>query len=124
MRPCTPGSATTCTSKSGGEAAFAAGRLMFTPSPERSRRITRRIGCLLYGAPACLASRPSVHGVVAVPERHLVFATATGEKTLAFIDDRTGKVRSRVRRRVPERHRLRSGLGQRLRLQQPRSRSR
>ena len=39
---------------------------------------------------------PSVHGVVAAPERHLVFATATGEKTLAFIDDRTWKVRSRV----------------------------
>lgn len=39
---------------------------------------------------------PSVHGVVAVPERHLVFATATGQKTLAFIDDRTLKVRSRV----------------------------
>jgi DNA-binding beta-propeller fold protein YncE len=39
---------------------------------------------------------PSVHGVIAAPERHLVFATATGEKTLAFIDDRTWKVRSRV----------------------------
>src|SRR5437764_13127997 len=39
---------------------------------------------------------PSVHGVVAAPERHLVFATATGEKTLAFIDDRILKVRSRV----------------------------
>jgi DNA-binding beta-propeller fold protein YncE len=37
-----------------------------------------------------------VHGVVAAPERHLVFATATGEKVLAFIDDRTLKVRSRV----------------------------
>jgi DNA-binding beta-propeller fold protein YncE len=39
---------------------------------------------------------PSVHGVVAAPERHLVFATATGEKTLAFVDDRTWQVRSRV----------------------------
>jgi DNA-binding beta-propeller fold protein YncE len=39
---------------------------------------------------------PSVHGVVAAAERHLVFATATGEKTLAFIDDRTWKVRARV----------------------------
>lgn len=39
---------------------------------------------------------PSVHGVVAAPERHIVFATATGEKTLAFIDDRTWKVQSRV----------------------------
>jgi DNA-binding beta-propeller fold protein YncE len=38
----------------------------------------------------------TVHGVVAAPERHLVFATATGEKTLAFIDDRTFQVRSRV----------------------------
>lgn len=39
---------------------------------------------------------PGVHGVAAAPELHLVFATATGEKTLAFIDDRTWKVRSRV----------------------------
>jgi DNA-binding beta-propeller fold protein YncE len=39
---------------------------------------------------------PSVHGVIAAPERHLVFATATGEKTLAFIDDTTWSVRSRV----------------------------
>ena len=39
---------------------------------------------------------PNVHGVVAAPERHLVFATATGEKTLAFIDDTTWSVRSRV----------------------------
>ena len=38
----------------------------------------------------------SVHGVVAAPERHLVFATATAEKALAFIDDRTFQVRSRV----------------------------
>src|ERR671932_42314 len=35
-----------------------------------------------------IPSLPSVHGVVAAPERHLVFATATGEKTL--------EVRSRV----------------------------
>jgi DNA-binding beta-propeller fold protein YncE len=40
---------------------------------------------------------PSVHGVVPAPDRHLVFATATDEKTLAFIDDRTWTVRSRVR---------------------------
>jgi hypothetical protein len=39
---------------------------------------------------------PSVHGVVVAPERHLVFATATAEKTLALIDDRTFEVRSRV----------------------------
>jgi len=39
---------------------------------------------------------PGVHGVAPAPERHLVFATATTEKTLAFIDDRTLKVRSRV----------------------------
>lgn len=39
---------------------------------------------------------PSVHGVIAVPERHLVFATVTGEKQLAIIDDRTLAVRSRV----------------------------
>ena len=43
-----------------------------------------------------IPSLPSVHGVVAAPERHLVFATATGEKTVAFIDDKTLKVRSRL----------------------------
>jgi DNA-binding beta-propeller fold protein YncE len=39
---------------------------------------------------------PSVHGVVAVPERHLVLATVTGGKQLAIIDDRTLAVRARV----------------------------
>lgn len=39
---------------------------------------------------------PSVHGVVVAPEKHLVFATATAEKTLAIIDDRTFQVRARV----------------------------
>jgi DNA-binding beta-propeller fold protein YncE len=39
---------------------------------------------------------PSVHGVVAAPELHLVFATATAEKTLAIIDDQTFEVKSRV----------------------------
>lgn len=39
---------------------------------------------------------PSVHGVVVAPEQHLVFATATAEKTLALIDDRTFQVQSRV----------------------------
>ena len=39
---------------------------------------------------------PSVHGVVAVPERHLVFATVTAEKQLAIIDDRTLTVTARV----------------------------
>jgi YVTN family beta-propeller protein len=39
---------------------------------------------------------PSVHGVVAVPERHLVFATVTGQKQLAIIDDRTLTVTARV----------------------------
>ena len=39
---------------------------------------------------------PSVHGVVAAPEQHLVFATATAEKTLAIIDDQTFQVKSRV----------------------------
>jgi len=39
---------------------------------------------------------PGVHGVVAAPERHLVFATATSEKTLAIIDEKTFQVRSRV----------------------------
>jgi DNA-binding beta-propeller fold protein YncE len=38
----------------------------------------------------------SVHGVVAAPERHLVFATVTGAKELAIIDDRTLTVRARV----------------------------
>jgi DNA-binding beta-propeller fold protein YncE len=39
---------------------------------------------------------PSVHGVVAAPGEHLVLATATGEKTLALIDDQTFQVKSRV----------------------------
>src|SRR5690242_12380426 len=39
---------------------------------------------------------PSVHGVVAAPALHLVFATATAEKTLALIDDQTFQVKSRV----------------------------
>ena len=39
---------------------------------------------------------PSVHGVVAAPELHLVFATATAEKTLAIIDDRSLQVQSRM----------------------------
>ena len=39
---------------------------------------------------------PSVHGVVAAPERHLVFATITGQKKLALIDDETLAVRARV----------------------------
>lgn len=32
-----------------------------------------------------VAGLPSVHGVVSAPEQHLVFATATAEKTLAMI---------------------------------------
>ena len=43
-----------------------------------------------------VAGLPSVHGVVAAPERHLVFATATGDRTLAIIDDRSLAVRARV----------------------------
>jgi YVTN family beta-propeller protein len=39
---------------------------------------------------------PSVHGVVAAPEQHQVFATATAEKTLAVIDDKTFQVQARV----------------------------
>jgi DNA-binding beta-propeller fold protein YncE len=37
-----------------------------------------------------------VHGVAVAADRHLVLATATAEKTLAIIDDRTFQVRSRV----------------------------
>jgi hypothetical protein len=39
---------------------------------------------------------PSIHGVVAAPAQHLVFATATADKTLALIDDTTLQVKSRV----------------------------
>jgi DNA-binding beta-propeller fold protein YncE len=39
---------------------------------------------------------PSVHGVVAAPEQHLLFATATADKTVAFVDDRTFQIQSRV----------------------------
>ena len=38
----------------------------------------------------------SVHGVVAAPALHLVFATATADRTLALIDDQTFEVKSRV----------------------------
>jgi DNA-binding beta-propeller fold protein YncE len=38
----------------------------------------------------------SVHGVVASPALHLVFATATSDKELALIDDQTFDVKSRV----------------------------
>jgi len=51
-----------------------------------------RAGSLL----AVIEGLPSVHGVVAAPERHLVFATVTGDKQLAIIDDRTLTVRARV----------------------------
>jgi DNA-binding beta-propeller fold protein YncE len=43
-----------------------------------------------------VAHLPSVHGVVAAPDQHLVFATATADKTLALIDDQTFEVKSRV----------------------------
>ena len=43
-----------------------------------------------------VAGLPSVHGVVAAPEQHLLFATATAEKTLALIDDRTFQIQARV----------------------------
>jgi DNA-binding beta-propeller fold protein YncE len=43
-----------------------------------------------------IAGLPSVHGVVAAPEQHLVFATATAQKSLVVIDDRTFEVRARI----------------------------
>jgi DNA-binding beta-propeller fold protein YncE len=39
---------------------------------------------------------PSVHGVVAAPSEHLLLATATAERTLVLIDDRTFQVKGRV----------------------------
>jgi DNA-binding beta-propeller fold protein YncE len=39
---------------------------------------------------------PSVHGVAAAPDQHLLFATATADKTLALIDDRTFQIKARV----------------------------
>jgi DNA-binding beta-propeller fold protein YncE len=39
---------------------------------------------------------PSVHGVVAAPDQNLVLATATAERTLALVDDRTFEVAARV----------------------------
>jgi DNA-binding beta-propeller fold protein YncE len=39
---------------------------------------------------------PSVHGVVAAPDRQLVLATATAEKTLVLIDDQTFEIKARV----------------------------
>jgi DNA-binding beta-propeller fold protein YncE len=43
-----------------------------------------------------IARLPSVHGVVAAPDRHLLFATITGEKKLAIIDDQSLAIRARV----------------------------
>jgi DNA-binding beta-propeller fold protein YncE len=43
-----------------------------------------------------VAGLPGVHGVVAAPEQHLLFATATAERRLALIDDRTFEVKARV----------------------------
>jgi DNA-binding beta-propeller fold protein YncE len=43
-----------------------------------------------------VAGLPSIHGVAVGPEKHLIFATATGDKTLALIDDRTLQVQARV----------------------------
>lgn len=39
---------------------------------------------------------PSIHGVVAAPDQHLVLTTATAAKSLAIIDDQTLQVKSRV----------------------------
>jgi len=39
---------------------------------------------------------PSVHGVVAAPDRQLVLATATAEKTLVLLDDQTFEIKARV----------------------------
>src|SRR5215470_3732993 len=39
---------------------------------------------------------PSVHGVVAAPDQHLVLATATADKMLALIDDQKLEVKARV----------------------------
>ncbi len=41
-------------------------------------------------------SIPSVHGVVAAPSEHLVLATATAEKTLVLVDERTLQPKARV----------------------------
>jgi len=39
---------------------------------------------------------PSVHGVVAAPDQHLVLATSTAEKRLALVDDQSFEVKARV----------------------------
>lgn len=39
---------------------------------------------------------PSVHGVVAAPDRQLVLATATAEKTLVLLDDQSFEIKARV----------------------------
>ncbi|MBV9949090.1 MAG: hypothetical protein JOZ69_19735 [Myxococcales bacterium] len=39
---------------------------------------------------------PSVHGVALAPDRHLILATATADKTLALLDDQTFLVQARV----------------------------
>lgn len=38
----------------------------------------------------------SVHGVVAAPDQHQLFATATADKTLVLIDDKTFEIQARV----------------------------
>src|SRR5437588_10174033 len=79
MRRCTPGSATTCTSESGGEAAFAAGRLMFTPSAERSRRIDRRMGaCLRRSGVSCKRTHARFNYTVVSALRLAIVLLAAG----------------------------------------------
>jgi DNA-binding beta-propeller fold protein YncE len=39
---------------------------------------------------------PSIHGVAIAPAKHLILATATSEKTLALIDDRTFQLQAKV----------------------------
>jgi DNA-binding beta-propeller fold protein YncE len=44
----------------------------------------------------CVGGLPSIHGVVAAPEKGRLFATATGDKKLAIIDDHSLEVVARI----------------------------
>src|SRR5450631_4819160 len=73
-----------------------------------------RAGSLL----AVIEGLPSVHGVVAAPERHLVFATVTGEAAGHHRRSDPHRSRPRARGRLSERSRVRSADEPGVRIEQ------
>ena len=61
--------------------------------------------------------RAGVHGVIAVPQIHRVYASATDARQMFTIDSRSGKVLNRAPgRQLPRRPRLRPGGAESVRL--------